>query len=220
MLVSSLMPRIGECVEERYLVAGYAQHLGDDFDRDLRSVVGDQIALAVAVEVVEEGAGNLLDAVTKSVDRPRGECPRYQASRPRMLGWIGHEQRRRFGRVEHAGIGFRQHPLHDGKGRSVLRFEGPEPAVAEHVTDDLGVCGDPSVADDRGHPAPSAKLLDELIHVLGVAVVDRQLGKWVTPASEQLQRRTGQSVAHQPVRSGLDVRSHVVRPRRSTTKRG
>jgi len=48
--------------------------------------------MGVVVEIVEQGVGDLLDAVTKAVDRPRGKCPRHQASQPRMLGWISDEQ--------------------------------------------------------------------------------------------------------------------------------
>jgi hypothetical protein len=79
-------------VEAGYLVMRNAQHLGDDFDGDLRSVVRHQITGRLVVEIVKQGTGNLLDAVTKSVDRPRGKCPRHQASQPRMLGWINDEQ--------------------------------------------------------------------------------------------------------------------------------
>jgi hypothetical protein len=57
-----------------------------------------------------------------------------------------------------------------------------------------------------------AYLLDKVIHVLGVGVIDQQLREWITPVSEQLQRPTGQSIAHHPVRSGLDVRIHGLRP--------
>ncbi len=40
---------IGECVKARYLVTRNAQHFGDDFDRDLRTVIGDQVALGVVI---------------------------------------------------------------------------------------------------------------------------------------------------------------------------
>jgi hypothetical protein len=55
-----------------------------------------------------------------------------------------------------------------------------------------------------------ANLPDKGIDVVGAAVIDQQLGKWITPASEQLQRRAGQPISQKPMRPGLDIGLHVV----------
>lgn len=46
------------------------------------------------------------------------------------------------------------------------------------------------MTDHRGDSPPPADLLNEAVNVLGPAAVDQQLGKRITPVSEQLQQRT------------------------------
>jgi len=65
----------GVCVEAGYLVMRNAQHLGDDFDGDSRSVVGHQITGSLVPEIVKQGAGNLLDAVVTEEIGGRDDGP-------------------------------------------------------------------------------------------------------------------------------------------------
>jgi hypothetical protein len=57
-----------------------------------------------------------------------------------------------------------------------------------------------------------AYLLNKVMRVVGLVAIDQQLGKGITPAGEQLERRTRQPVSHQPMRPGLYVGIHIVRP--------
>ena len=72
---------------------------------------------------------------------------------------------------EHVGVGLGQDPLAETKRRSIPRFEGPEPAVAEHLAQ---IC-ESAVTQPRLSRsetfARGADLLDERIDIVdGIAV--------------------------------------------------
>jgi len=101
-----------------------------------------------------------------------------------------------------------------------MRSSGAEADVDTGAEADVvaSVSGDPPIADHRRHTPALAYLLNEVIHVAGLAAIDQQLSKRITPASEQLQRRTGQSISHQPMRPGLDIGIHIARPAFDSTR--
>jgi hypothetical protein len=64
-------------------------------------------------------------------------------------------------------------------------FGRPEPVVTQHLTHNLRISGSPA-ADHRRYTPTVADLLDQVMRVIGLVVIDHQLGKGIAPTGEHL----------------------------------
>lgn len=116
-----------------------AEDVADHRDGQLGAVpLNDVDDAGFAVQLVEKGVRGLLHAVTQRGDGAGGEHRRDELAASRVVGRLDRQQRRRFDRVQQAGMGFSVDPL-QRLGQSGAEGGHPEVVGAQNLVGGLVV---------------------------------------------------------------------------------